>query len=237
MRRSVVWFGLSAALVVSGVAFALWSSCSVRPRRTLVLVKPLVAKPAKKPSSPGGKEPAPVVDSDLSPRVAIGAGRFPTNIVARMAVVGVSYVGTDGRIHRGQIVVEKRLQREVREIFARLKNLRFPIEKVVPVASYGWDDRRSMGDNNTSGFNYRGVITTTGPHRRLSKHSFGRAIDLNPRLNPFVSAGGASDYPYDPKVPGTLTRSSPVVRVFRSYGWQWGGNWSGAKDYQHFVKP
>jgi D-alanyl-D-alanine carboxypeptidase len=25
-----------------------------------------------------------------------------------------------------------------------------------------------------------------------------------------------------------------VVRAFASVGWEWGGYWSGGKDYQHF---
>ena len=26
-------------------------------------------------------------------------------------------------------------------------------------------------------------------------------------------------------------------KVFKSYGWLWGGNWNNSKDYQHFYKP
>ena len=25
-----------------------------------------------------------------------------------------------------------------------------------------------------------------------------------------------------------------VVRAFAAAGWEWGGRWSGARDYQHF---
>jgi D-alanyl-D-alanine carboxypeptidase len=25
-----------------------------------------------------------------------------------------------------------------------------------------------------------------------------------------------------------------VVRAFRAAGWEWGGRWDGARDYQHF---
>jgi len=26
------------------------------------------------------------------------------------------------------------------------------------------------------------------------------------------------------------------VKIFKKYGWKWGGDWSGVKDYQHFSK-
>jgi len=26
------------------------------------------------------------------------------------------------------------------------------------------------------------------------------------------------------------------VKIFKKYGWKWGGDWHGVKDYQHFSK-
>ena len=49
------------------------------------------------------------------------------------------------------------------------------------------DDELSMEDNNTSAFNCR-EIPGTGP---WSQHAFGRAIDLNPLLNPYIDCTGA----------------------------------------------
>ncbi len=34
--------------------------------------------------------------------------------------------------------------------------------------------------------------------------------------------------------PGMITPDGPVVAAFRSIGWEWGGEWSSLKDYQHF---
>ena len=48
---------------------------------------------------------------------------------------------------------------------------------------YGGDDHRSMAANNTSAFNCRFVSGT----RRWSMHAYGRAVDLNPVQNPWVS--------------------------------------------------
>ena len=33
---------------------------------------------------------------------------------------------------------------------------------------------------------------------------------------------------------GLITADSVPVRAFREAGWEWGGDWSSPKDYQHF---
>ena len=35
---------------------------------------------------------------------------------------------------------------------------------------------------------------------------------------------------------GTITAASDIVRIFKSKGWTWGGDWTSLKDYQHFQK-
>ena len=158
----------------------------------------------------------------------------PPAVLSRQALVTVHYPGFDGRLHEGQVVIDERLAPDIREVFRIARQSGFPIESVVPVAAFGWDDDRSMAANNTSGFNYRTVPGT----RRLSRHAFGFAIDINPRRNPFIRNGksmppGAR---YDPSQPGTLTPDGPIVRAFRRLGWTWGGDWRTLKDYQHFQK-
>ena len=87
--------------------------------------------------------------------------------------------------------------------------------------------------NNTSAFNYRTIAGTT----RLSNHATGRAIDINPMLNPFmrdayVAPSGAT---YDTKISGTVTEK--IAEIFKSRGWSWGGDWTDRKDWQHFERP
>jgi hypothetical protein len=35
-------------------------------------------------------------------------------------------------------------------------------------------------------------------------------------------------------VPGGIYVDDGVAQAFAAIGWQWGGYWSGSKDYQHF---
>lgn len=124
--------------------------------------------------------------------------------------------------------------KEVQEIFEKLLEVRFPIEQIIPVVAYGWDDDVSMAANNTSAFNYRFIFGTT----RLSNHSYGRAIDINPVQNPYTQHNGIvvpHDARYDLAQPGTIT--TEIASLFTSYGWQWGGDWEKQKDWQHFEKP
>ena len=103
----------------------------------------------------------------------------------------------------------------------------------------GGDDELSMEDNNTSAYNCR-VIPGSG---RWSRHAFGRAVDLNPLLNPEIDRTGAfqpeNAAPYLDRTrtdPGVLHAGDPVVRLFTDRGWSWGGDWRTPKDYQHFER-
>ena len=73
------------------------------------------------------------------------------------------------------------------DVLHDLYDARYPIERMEPVDAYGGDDIASVLANNTSGFNCRFVAGSTN---RWSEHAYGRAIDLNPRVNPYVTADG-----------------------------------------------
>ena len=106
------------------------------------------------------------------------------------------------------------------------------------INNYNCNDDLSMQDNNTSAFNYRMVRGS----RKLSDHSYGRAIDLNPLLNPFVTRkkvypeNGRKYTDREIHVEGMIQKNDCVVQEFKSRGWQWGGDWKYSKDYQHFYK-
>jgi hypothetical protein len=94
-----------------------------------------------------------------------------------------------------------------------------------------------MAANNTSAFNCRFVSGTA----RWSEHAYGRAIDINPVQNPYVSSSGRASPPAGAayvdrsrRAPGMIHAGDAVVRAFAAVGWGWGGSWRGVKDYQHF---
>jgi hypothetical protein len=152
--------------------------------------------------------------------------------------VRFGYWGFDRRVHRGAVVVDARLTRDVLTVFRRLYRARFPLRRVRPVDAYGGNDERSLAADNTAGFNCRYAVAA-GP-RRWSVHAYGRAIDVNPVENPYVEGGrvhpraGRLFLDRSSVRRGMATPAGTLVRAFASVGWQWGGRWSGTPDYQHF---
>ncbi len=185
----------------------------------------------------------PIVDSLMSNKEAFEGldPKCPNEIRKRQRLVRVKYYSTDKQIHQGQLVIDRVLENDIKMVFALALKEHFPIYSVIPIShtrfrkDNRWDDELSMEANNTSAFNYR-EITGGG---RLSNHAYGRAIDINTFLNPYIKGNiilphGAT---YDPKIGGTFTADNPIVREFLRLGWDWGGNWTSPKDYQHFEKP
>jgi D-alanyl-D-alanine carboxypeptidase len=154
-----------------------------------------------------------------------------------LRVVTSTHHGFDGRDHRGRLIVHKDVASRVLGVLRRLYAEGFPIRRMVPVDRYGGSDYRSIETDNTSAFNCRFVEGT----RRYSEHAYGRAIDVNPIENPYVTRAGTTSHRASrsyvrrtPFRPGMAAEGHALVRAFDAIGWGWGGRWSGAKDYQHF---
>ena len=153
-----------------------------------------------------------------------------------LRALSLSYRGFDGRVHIGRLVAHRAVARGLVDVFRRLYDAGVPIRRMVPVDAYGGSDFRSIEADNTSAFNCRYVDGTT----RWSEHAYGRAIDINPIENPYVSGGSTShraSWAYldrSRRRPGMAYEGGALVRAFDAVGWGWGGRWSGAKDYQHF---
>lgn len=148
-----------------------------------------------------------------------------------------------GEIQLGEMICHRSIAADLLEIFRALYEAHYPIERMVLIDEYDADDQRSMAANNTSCFNYRKVSGSA----KLSKHSRGMAVDINPLYNPYVKSlkgGGqkvqpAEGRPYTQrsrKFPYKITAGDPCHRLFRSRGFIWGGAWRSVKDYQHFEK-
>ena len=158
-----------------------------------------------------------------------------------LSLLEVPYRTFDGALEVGQMIVDADLADEVLEIFSDLFVEGFRIESMRLVSEFEGDDTKSMNANNTSAFNCRRVAGSS----RMSNHAFGRAMDINPVQNPFVTksktspkAGADFDETSErtEDVVGIVTRDGPVVFAFKKHGWDWGGDWLSLKDYQHFSK-
>jgi peptidoglycan L-alanyl-D-glutamate endopeptidase CwlK len=190
-----------------------------------------------------GTERHPIIDSRMTEKEAFDGldPKCPEEVRKRQRLITVKYYSMDKQVHQGQLVIDEELVDDIKQVFALSLKERFPIYSAIPISDKRyrkenrWDDELSMEANNTSAFNYR---EKTGGGQ-LSNHAYGRAIDINTFLNPYIKGNlilphGAT---YDPKVDGTFTADSPIVREFLRLGWTWGGNWASPIDYQHFEKP
>ena len=143
---------------------------------------------------------------------------------------------------QGELVCHKDIADDLLAIFRELYQAKYPIERMVLIDEYDADDEASMRANNTSAFNFR----KASGMRTLSKHSTGMAIDINPLYNPLVKhrEGRTRVYPSNatPYIdrtqdfPYKIVKGDLCYRLFKKYGFSWGGDWRSSKDYQHFEK-
>lgn len=156
--------------------------------------------------------------------------------------VRVLHWGFDDETHRGELIVNKAIAEDIVEIFKELYDQKYPIERMVLVDEYDADDNASMAADNTSSFNYRKVDGTD----HLSLHSYGLAIDINPRYNPYVRTidgekvvlpDNGKEYA-DRSEGGSyyISIEDACYKAFIKRGFTWGGAWINSKDYQHFQK-
>jgi len=144
----------------------------------------------------------------------------------------------------GELIVHKDVAKEVVEIFRELYEIGYPIRQMRLVSDFRGSDWQSIEADNTSAFNCR---KATGS-KKWSKHSYGKAIDLNSIENPYISRSGSivhiKSLQYRKRVhksntaadKAVLLKNDKVAKIFKKYGWKWGGMWRYVKDYQHFSK-
>lgn len=148
----------------------------------------------------------------------------------------VSIVNFKGVGDRGTLILHEDVAEQVVTVFEQLYEDRYPVSGMAPVTQHGSDDLLSMDANNTSNFNCRAVTGGTG----WSRHAFGRAIDINPIQNPYVTSSTVlppqGTYFVDRTVyhPAMIYPDDVVVNAFASIGWRWGGDFNSIKDWHHF---
>ena len=199
------------------------------------------------PESRGTKQPIPEDIRAEMAGVSMPEGAQIT--YDELSYLTIPHYDYDGNIAEGHIIVDATLADEVLDIFQELFLMQFPIERMEIIdrfepyidETFNNLDRASMSMNNTSAFCYRLINGTD----TMSYHARGRAIDINPKINPYyIPASGyvspANAYEYADRTqdwPGIIRRGDAVYNAFISRGWEWGGDWEGELDYQHFQKP
>lgn len=170
---------------------------------------------------------------------------YPENCTVaydELRYVSVLYWGFDGLTHTGELIVNQAIAQDIVDIFEELYDRKYPIEQMVLVDEYAADDNASMAADNTSSFNYRPIPDGS----RLSLHSYGLAIDINPLYNPYIREveGETVILPENGAIYADRTldceyyirKDDICYNAFVSRGFTWGGDWKNQKDYQHFQK-
>ena len=184
-------------------------------------------------------KPTEIIDSELTFEEAVAGSDAPQHILDELVLLDVRYFSTDDKIHRGQILVNKNIEKNIEHIFEFMLEHEFAVYQAVPIVKFDWDDMKSMKANNSSGFCYRDVMNT----KRQSKHSTGMAIDINPLFNPIR---WKSPNKHRPNIPegavldttnnGTLYPNHPVVEEMKRLGFKWGNQFRRYWDDHHFEK-
>ena len=165
-----------------------------------------------------------------------------TTSLSDLRYLQVLHYNKEGEVLKGELICHESISEDLLTIFRELYKAKYPIERMVLVDEYGADDEASMQANNSSAFNFRYVTGT----KSLSRHSRGMAIDINPLYNPYVRQRNGrtvveptnaeayvdrtKDFPYK------IVKGDLCYRLFKKYGFTWGGEWKNSKDYQHFEK-
>ena len=156
----------------------------------------------------------------------------------------MTYMDFDGEDQVGELIVHKDVASDMISILKELYDIGYPIKQMKLVSDFGADDWQSIEADNTSAFNCRNA---TGS-KSWSRHSYGKAIDINPISNPYISSKGHISHKASQKYRKRIHRDSSAgdralllkndeaTQIFEKYGFKWGGDWKNNKDYQHFSK-
>lgn len=154
---------------------------------------------------------------------------------ADLRYLKVLHRNMEGKAQCGELVCNKAIASDLLDIFKKLYEANYVIERMVLVDEYDANDEKSMTANNTSCFNFRFVTGT----KTVSKHGKGMAVDINPLYNPCYNTKTgkiepAAGKPYAKRP--LINHKDLCYRLFIQHGFRWGGNWKTKKDYQHFEK-
>ncbi len=190
------------------------------------------------------------ISDDLFDRMKAGMTYKEDCIVPRedLRYLLVLHKDKDGNTHQGEMVVHKLIAEDVLGIFEKLYDADYPIERMVLPDNYMADDETMMRDNNSSSFNFRFISHTT----KISKHGLGMAVDINTLYNPYhkivTNDDGTTEEVIEPatgepyldriqEFEYKINKNDLCYQLFIEKGFEWGGDWTDRKDYQHFEVP
>lgn len=165
-----------------------------------------------------------------------------------LTYVTMPHYNFDGNVQMGEMLLNKDIADDAIAVFEELFQNKYQIRSMYLVDNY-WTgdgdstDYASIDVDNTSCFNYRAATGSS----KLSNHAYGRAIDLNPQENPYVTYqdGKAVKWAHEnandyiDRTSGkahVITHDDLAYKVFTAHGFRWGGDWNSPKDFQHFDK-
>jgi hypothetical protein len=276
-RRTYVLVGallvglLVVVAIVSGGAVLLFhdgsspsTSPSPSPPPTSVETLPTANELQLCPTKPSGSQLNargqiiyPIPDLIVADMLANGTWREGCPVpIEDLVLLELPYWNCDqASVERGQMIVHANVSNTVKAVFEELFVAGFPIYKMNLMARYGASDAAAMADNNTSSFCCRAITNKPGT---FSLHSYGKAVDVNTLINPYVNGDqvlppeGAPyvnrslvvrlctiQLPMDSlfaQIPGTIIGPGGVCYdAFMAHpGWEWLGSWDDYQDYQHF---
>ncbi|GAA3500931.1 hypothetical protein GCM10019016_080380 [Streptomyces prasinosporus] len=178
-----------------------------------------------------------ITDAQWSRMVAAGLWRKGCpDVRDQLRRVEMNYLGFDGKVHRGVLVVNADVTASVVRIFTRLFEEGFPIRRMEPMEVYDGDLNASLAADNTSAFNCRRPDQINAPFRE-SPHANGRAIDINPFENPWINLrtkkwSPSAEYAERTEGKGKILEGGLVWQAFTEEGWVWQD--IKVPDYMHF---
>ncbi len=236
-------------MLVAAVMLLFVGGASALPRVVTRQTSP-GASPA--PPAPSGSPSSPPSSRFHATIAAIPAELASSNLggtwhpgcpvpISSLRLLTLDYLGVDGAVHQGPMVVNAAVATKVVGVFRQLFAAQFPIQQIALPTRYDPNANPNTKTDITASFNCRPIVTPSGPGTSFSMHASGLAIDINPLLNPFVAADGTVlnrySRPYRDRsleVPGMVHAGDVVVRAFEGIGWSWGGEWTSGQDYMHF---
>ena len=235
----------SPGLAAVAAPLALLAACTASPEPAAPVPSATGAAPPT-PAPPASPTPAPMsVDPEVSPigddrwaeMVASGSWREGCPVGREdLRELSVPFVDFEGETQRGVIVAHRDVMDSLGGLLVTLYERGFPIERMDPVEEFAGDMLTSLQANNTSAFNCRRPDQINAPQAE-SPHANGRAIDINPDLNPWMDLrcqcwSPRATHQERTEAPGKILPGDETVRLFEDAGWIW-QNISVA-DYMHF---